>query len=163
MKSSFLLADLPIGKVPPKIIIEGDLGGRLDGTKWSSEELVSGKIIVLFYVDPDEADLNNHVSEALKTEKFPLEKYGSVGIINMAATWLPNFALNMKLKTKQENYKNTVYVRDLQKILVNKWGLTDDSSDVMVFGKKGEVLYSVDGKFSIEQVKEIIKVVKENL
>ena len=71
-------------------------------------------------VDPDESDLNNHVSEALKAEKFPLEKYGSIAIINMAATWLPNFALNMKLKSKQENYKNTVYVKDLQKILVQE-------------------------------------------
>ena len=32
-----------------------------------------------------------------------------------------------------------------------------------VFGKKGEVLYSVDGKFSNDQVNEIIKVVKDNL
>ncbi len=156
-------AELPVGLVPPKIVLEGDMGGRLDGSKWSSDELVSGKITVLFYVDPDEADLNNHVSEALKAEKFDLNKYGSVGVINMAATWLPNFALNIKLKTKQENYKNTVYVKDLQKILVKKWGLKDDSSDVMVFGKNGEVLYSIDGKFSNEQVLEIIKVVKENL
>ena len=156
-------AELPLGEVPPKIKLEGDSGGRLDGSEWSSDELVSGKVTVLFYVDPDEADLNNHVSEALKAEKFPLEKYGSVGIINMAATWLPNFALNMKLKSKQEEYKNTVYVKDLKKILVQKWGLSDDNSDVMVFGKNGEVLYSVDGKFSEKQVKEIIKVVKENL
>ena len=150
-------------KVPPKILLEGELGGRLDETKWSSEELVSGKITVLFYVDPDEADLNNHVSEALKAEKFPLDKYGSVAIINLAATWLPNFVLNMKLKTKQENYKNTVYVEDRQKTLVNIWGLTDDSSDVMVFGKDGKVLYSVDGEFTDAQVVEIISVVKENL
>jgi len=161
--SSLVYAELPIGKVPPKIVLEGDLGGRLDETKWSSEELVSGKVTVLFYVDPDEADLNNHVSEALKAEKFPLDKYGSVAIINLAATWLPNFVLNMKLKTKQENYKNTVYVKDLKKTLVNKWGLTDDSSDVMVFGKDGRVLYSVDGKFTDTQVDEIIIVVKENI
>jgi len=161
--STVLFAELPLGEVPPKILLEDEFGGRLDGTKWSSEELVSGKITILFYVDPDESDLNNHVSEALKAEKFPLDKYGSIAIINMAATWLPNFALNMKLKSKQENYKNTVYVKDLQKILVNRWGLTDDSSDVMVFSKKGEVLYSVDGKFSDSQVVEIINIVKENL
>jgi len=161
--SSIVLAELPLGIVPPKIMLEGEFGGRLDGKKWSSEELISGKITVLFYVDPDESDLNNHVSEALKSEKFPLDKYGSIAIINMAATWLPNFALNMKLKSKQENYKNTVYVKDLKKVLVNRWSLTDDSSDVMVFGKEGEVLYSVDGKFSDSQVAEIVNVVKENL
>ena len=134
MTSMIGFAELPIGLVPPKIVLEGNSGGRLNGSQWTSDELNSGKITVLFYVDPDEADLNNHVSEALKAEKFDLEKYGSVGVINMAATWLPNFVLNIKLKTKQENYKNTVYVKDLQKKLVKEWDLTDDRSDVIVFG-----------------------------
>ena len=160
---TIVLAELPIGEIPPKVILKDDLGGRLDGTQWSSEELVSGKIIVLFYVDPDESELNNHVSDALKAENYPKEKYGSIGMANMAATWLPNFAINMKLKSKQEQYKSTVYVKDLEKTLVKKWGLSDDNSDVVVFGKDGRVLYSVDGKFTDAQVKEIVKVVWDNL
>ena len=160
---TMVLAELPIGEIPPKVILKDDLGGRLDGTQWSSEELVSGKVIVLFYVDPDESELNNHVSDALKAENYPKEKYGSIGMANMAATWLPNFAINMKLKSKQEQYKSTVYVKDLEKTLVKKWGLSDDNSDVVVFGKDGRVLYSVDGKFTDAQVKEIVKVVWVNL
>ena len=160
---TMVLAELPIGEIPQKAVLKGDLGGRLDGTQWSSEELVSGKVIVLFYVDPDESELNNHVSDALKAENFPKEKYGSIGMANMAATWLPNFAINMKLKSKQEQYKSTVYVKDLDKTLVKKWGLSDDNSDVVVFGKDGRVLFSVDGKFTDTQVKEIVKVVWDNL
>ena len=160
---TMVLAELPIGEIPPKVVLKDDLGGRLDGTQWSSEELVSGKVIVLFYVDPDESELNNHVSDALKAENYPREKYGSIGMANMAATWLPNFAINMKLKNKQEQYKSTVYVKDLDKTLVKKWGLSDDNSDVVVFGKDGSVLYSVDGKFTDVQVKEIVKVVWDNL
>ena len=160
---TMVLAELPIGEIPPKVVLKDDLGGRLNGTQWSSEELVSGKVIVLFYVDPDESELNNHVSDALKAENYPKEKYGSIGMANMAATWLPNFAINMKLKSKQEQYKSTVYVKDLEKTLVKKWGLSDDNSDVVVFGKDGRVLYSVDGKFTDAQVKEIVKVVWDNL
>ena len=160
---TMVLAELPVGKIPPKLVLKDDLGGKLDGTQWSSEELVSGKVIVLFYVDPDESELNNHVSDALKAENYPKEKYGSIGMANMAATWLPNFAINMKLKSKQEQYKSTVYVKDLDKTLVKKWGLSDDNSDVVVFGKDGSVLYSVDGKFTDAQVKEIVKVVWDNL
>ena len=160
---TMVLAELSIGEIPPKVVLKDDLGGRLDGTQWSSEELVSGKVIVLFYVDPDESELNNHVSDALKAENYPKEKYGSIGMANMAATWLPNFAINMKLKSKQEQYKSTVYVKDLEKTLVKKWGLSDDNSDVVVFGKDGSVLYSVDGKFTDAQVKEIVKVVWDNL
>ena len=160
---AMVLAELPIGEIPPKVVLKGDLGGRIDGTQWSSEELVSEKVIVLFYVDPDESELNNHVSDALKAENYPKEKYGSIGMANMAATWLPNFAINMKLKSKQEKHKETVYVKDLDKTLVKKWGLSDDNSDVIVFGKDGRVLYSVDGKFTDAQVKEIVKVVWDNL
>ena len=160
---TMVLAELPVGKIPPKLVLKDDLGGKLDGTQWSSEELVSGKVIVLFYVDPDESELNNHVSDALKAENYPKEKYGSIGMANMAATWLPNFAINMKLKSKQEQHKSTVYVKDLEKTLVKKWSLSDDNSDVAVFGKDGRVLYSVDGKFTDPQVKEIVKVVWDNL
>ena len=160
---TMLLAELPIGEIPPKVVLKGDLGGRIDGTQWSSEELVSEKVIVLFYVDPDESELNNHVSDALKAENYPKEKYGSIGMANMDATWLPNFSINMKLKSKQEKHKETVYVKDLDKTLVKKWGLSDDNSDIIVFGKDGRVLYSVDGKFTDAQVKEIVKVVWDNL
>ena len=156
-------AELPIGEIPARVVLKGEFGGRLDGSQWSSEELVSGKIIVLFYVDPDESELNNHVSDALKAEDYPKEKYGSIGMANMAATWLPNFAINMKLKSKQEKHKDTLYVKDLDKTLVKKWGLSDDNSDVIVSGKDGRVLYSVDGKFTDAQVKEIIKLIWDNL
>ena len=163
LSSAMAFAELPIGEIPPTIVLKDDLGGRLDGTQWSSEELVSGKVLILFYVDPDESDLNNHVGEALKAENYPSEKYGSVAVINMAATWLPNVAINIKLKSKQEEYKSTVYVKDLEKTLVQKWGLSDDNNDVMLFGKDGKVLYSVDGKFTDAQVKEIVKAVWDNL
>ena len=86
-------------------MLQKDLGGRLDGTPWSSEELVSGKIIILFHVDPDESELNNHVTEALKTEKFSTEKTGSVVVVNMAASWLPDVMINKKLKTNKRNIK----------------------------------------------------------
>ena len=158
-----LSAELPIGEIPPNIILEGDLGGRLDGSAWNSEELISGKVMVLFYVDPDESDLNNHVSDALKAENFPLDKYGSLGVANMGATWLPNFAINIKLKSKQAKHKATIYVKDLEKTFVKLWGLNDDDSDIILFGKDGKVLYSYDGKFSDAQVKELIQVVKDNL
>ena len=69
-------AELPIGEIPVSVVLKGELGGRLAGSQWSSEELVSGKVIVLFYVDPDESELNNHASDALKAENYPKEKYG---------------------------------------------------------------------------------------
>lgn len=149
-------------EVLPAVELKGDLGGRLDGKAWSSSE-IKDKVYVLFYVDPDEKDLNNHVSDALKAEKFPLTHYGSIAIINMAATWKPNFAIESALKSKQEQFPDTLYLKDFDKVLVKKWKMKDDSSNVLLFSKKGELIYRIGGKAEDKQVKELIKLIKDNL
>ena len=123
--------------MPPLIeLSENQGGGRISGESLSSSEL-KGRVFALFYADPDEADLNNAVSEAIKAEDFDKEKFGSVAVINMAATWLPNFAIQIKLESKQKDFPNTVYDKDMDKILVNSWDLADDSNDVLIFDPYG--------------------------
>jgi YtfJ family uncharacterized protein len=153
---------IDMGAIPPKAELKEKLGGRLDGTPWSSEEL-QGKVSVLFYVDPDEKDTNNEASEALNTEKFPENKYQSFGIINMAATWLPNFAISSALKDKQKRYPKTIYVRDYKRVLVHAWQIADDSSDVLAFDKKGELIFRKDGKLTAAEIQTLIKVIREHL
>jgi YtfJ family uncharacterized protein len=155
-------AGLEMGQVPSKVELKGKLGGRLDGTAWSSEEL-TGKIHVLFYVDPDEKDLNNETSEALSEAKFPRDKFQSVAIINMAATWLPNFAISSSLKEKQKRYPNTIYVRDFKKVLVNAWAISDDNSDVLAFDKEGRLIFRKDGKLNGEEIQTLLKTVRDHL
>jgi hypothetical protein len=118
---------------------------------------------VLFYVDPDEKDTNNETSEALDKEKFPTEKFQSLAIINMAATFMPNFLINSSLKEKQEKYPRTLYLRDYKKVLVQEWKLADDSSDIVAFDKAGRVLFRKDGKLAPEEIQKLLKVIKDNL
>jgi YtfJ family uncharacterized protein len=153
---------IEIGEIPPKIELREKLGGRLDGKPWSSEEL-QGKVYVLFYVDPDEKDTNNDASEALNREKFPSEKVQSVGIINMAATWLPNFAISSAIKDKQKRYPETIYVRDYKRALVSAWKIADDSSNVLAFDKKGKLIFRKDGKLTAEEIQTLIKVIHDHL
>ena len=153
---------IELGEVPPLVVLKEKLGGRLDGKPWSSEEL-QGRVQVIFYVDPDEKDTNNPASEAIDKEKFPADKFHSYGIINMAATWLPNFAISMALKEKQERYPRTTYVRDYKKVLVNTWKIADDSSDILAFDKKGKLIFKKEGKLNAEEVQRLIKVIRDNL
>ncbi len=153
---------IELGQVPPKVELKEKLGGRLDGTPWSSSEL-QGKVFVVFYVDPDEKDTNNEASEALKKEKFPSDQFQSVGIINMAATWLPNFAISSSIKDKQKRYPDTIYVRDYKKVLVNEWKIADDSSNVVAFDKKGNLIFRKDGKLTPEEIQKLIKVIRDHL
>lgn len=153
-------ADLSMGQVPKTVVLKGDLGGHLNGKPWSSNEL-KGKVSVLFYVDPDEKDLNNEASEALKAAKFPRDKYQSFGIVNMAATWLPNFAISASLKKKQKQYKDTIYVRDYKKVLVKEWGLTDNNSDVLAFDRNGRLIFRKDGKLNEQEIKALVQAISD--
>jgi hypothetical protein len=151
-----------MGQVPVQVELKDKLGERVDGGPWSSDEM-RGKVHVLFYVDPDKKDLNNDASEALNGENFPPEKFQSVAIINMAATWLPNFAISSALEEKQKKYPRTIYVRDYQKVMVKQWGLTDNESDVLAFDKQGQLMFRKDGKLSEEDIRTLIQSIYQHL
>ena len=159
---SLSLFALTVGEVPPKVVIEKENGGYLDGTSWNSS-MLKNKVYVLFYVDPDERDTNNAFSEALKVKNYDLNYYSAVAIINLAATWLPNVVLESKLKDKQKNFPNAIYVKDKSKILVKEWKLKDDSSNVLVFNKNGELLYAYAGKLDSSEIDKVLKLIDTHL
>lgn len=152
----------PVGEKLKSITLDKKEGGRVTGEAWSSDE-IKGKVFVLFYVDPDFSDLNNAASEALKAEKFPKEKYQSLAVINMAATWLPNFAIDGKLKAKQKDYPDTIYVRDLHKTLVKEWKLADDNNDVIAFDQEGTVIFVHEGKLDDAAIKKMLEAIKAKM
>ena len=158
----FSVAELPIGQSPPLITLQGEAGGRVDGTPWSSSE-IKGKVFTLMYVDPDEKEINVHVEKALKDLKLAPGTIGSVAVINMAASWKPNWAINSALEDKQKEFPNTVYVKDMDRTLVKKWNLKDESYDVLLFDKQGQVIFSRDGKLSDQDVATLIKHIKDRL
>lgn len=151
-----------IGAIPPYVEITEKQGGLAKGGTWHSN-LIKGKVTSLFYVDPDERDLNAHLGEALKEKRYPLDKYQSMAIINMAATWLPNVILENLLKAKQKIYPATIFVKDKAGILVNMWSLADNSSDILIFDKTGRVLFSKDGKLSDQEVKNVLSLIDQHL
>jgi len=157
-----LYATLPVGEKAPTLTLSGDAGGRVDDTAWSSEELV-GKVWVVVHADPDESETNNAATEALKDQDYSLDYYGSVALINMAATWKPNFAINLILTGKQEDYPSTVYVRDNDNLVGDTWGLANDSNNICVFNPMGEVIFSVDGQLSDNDIKKMIALINAEI
>ncbi len=154
---------LTLGQTPPEITLDGDNGSTANGKPWSSQQSLKGKVHVLFYVDPDEKDTNSDLSAALKLRKFDRNHYGSVAIVNLAATWMPNFAIEAKLKKKQELYLDTLYVKDKNKILVQKWKIADDSSNIMLFDKEGKLIYLYEGKLDDNEISKVIQLIEENI
>lgn len=151
-----------LDQIPPLVTLSEKQGGRVSGEAWSSDE-IRGKVHVMFYVDPDEKDLNDHVSDALQKEAFPRDHYGSIAVINMAATGLPNFLINRSLKKKQKEFPDTIYVKDMRKALVKRWGLDDDNNDVLVFAPDGSLVFYHAGELGEAEVTKLIETIKAHL
>lgn len=149
-----------VGDVLPKIELSGDKGGLVSGNAWTSES-IKGKVLTLFYVDPDKKGINEPLETALKAEKFPHEKFGSIAVINMAATWLPNGVISSSLKSKQEEFPLTTYVKDMDKVFVKEWKLADDSYDVMIFDVTGRLRYYKSGTLDKSDIDTFIALIKE--
>jgi YtfJ family uncharacterized protein len=150
------------GKKLAEIELSGDDGGLVIGGKWSSLSLL-GKVSVMFYVDPDEKDLNRNFSDALKEHSFDLEQFQSLAVINMEATWAPNFAIASKLEKSQKEFPTTIYVKDKDKVLVKKWGLADDNNVIVIFDRLGKVQFYKAGKLNKDEIERAIKVIYESL
>lgn len=162
MLSGELKAEIITGQALPLIDLSGDLGGRVDGSPWSSNEL-RGKVQLVFYVDPDEKRMNEPLEQALKKEDFPKDKLQSTAVINMDATWLPNGAIAFELGRKQKEFSHVVYVKDLKKSLVKLWGIGDDTYDVLVLDQEGKVLFYKAGKISEAESAKLIELIRAHL
>jgi YtfJ family uncharacterized protein len=125
--------------------------------------MIQGKVFVMFYVDPDEKDKNEHFAQALKKRHFDRNKYASIAIVNMAATWKPNFIIESILESKQKEFTDTIYVKDKKSVLVNGWNLADNESDILIFDKDGKVLFYKAGKMTQDDVKKAISIIEEHL
>lgn len=153
---------LQTGSPPPKVVLESKTGGLVDGSEWSSESL-RGKMTLLFYVDPDKKDMNEHVGEAIRDKGFPSKHFRSVAVINMSATLMPNFVLNRVLAGKQQKYSRTIYVRDIGRNLVSAWGLRDDSYDIVLFDENGIVKLVNHGEMDQDTVEQMIGMISEGV
>lgn len=149
-------------ETPSYLTLEGERGGRLNGSPWSSDEL-RGKVTILFYVDPDHRDLNKPLADRLNQQDFPDSKALSMVIINMAATWVPDMILQSLLKEKQDQYPETLYINDFQKVLVNEWGLSDDAYHVMVSNHQGDRVFHQEGQFNQQQIDDLLTLIWKSI
>jgi len=123
-----------------------------------------GKVLSIFYVDPDEKDMNEHVSEALKkaADDKVLDRtyYKGFGITNLKASWKPNFVIKAIVKSKQKKY-DTVILLDYDYTILNLWGLQNDSSNLVVLDKNRVCRYVYKGRIPEVEIPTIIRIIKD--
>ncbi len=153
---------LPLNTALKVLTLEGEAGGRVDNSPWQSKSL-TGKVWALFYVDPDFRSANENLKDGLRKAEFPLDKYGSIAITNLAASWLPNAVIKSSLESNQKKFPNTVYVMDKNKLLVKEWGLDDDAFNFLVLDKNGAVIWHKSGDYSDSEVEQVVQLIRSKL
>ena len=130
-----------------------------DGKKFTMDNW-KGKVLLITYVDPDESDLNEHLSDAMKQAKeegrLMEDHYKGIGIADCAATWKPNIAIRAIAGKKAKKY-NTVILFDYEAELRNAWGLKKDTSNVILLDKKRTCRAIVRGRVPDDKVEDLIK------
>ena len=122
----------------------------------------AGKVLSISYVDPDESDLNEHYTDALKKAKddgrLSDEHYKGFGIADCAATWKPDFAIKAIAGNKAKKYNPTILF-DTDATLRNAWGLAKDTSNVIILDKDRVCRAVVRGRVPDDQVEALVQLV----
>lgn len=151
-------AELKVGDKAPDFSLKDSLGKTYS---LSSPEY-QGKVMSIFYVDPDEKDLNNHVEDALLKDPG-LERnvrYKGLGITNLKASKMPNFLIKEVIKNKQEK-TGAVILLDYDFTILKLWGLKNDTSSVVLLDKDRICRYVYNGKLPPAEVGKVLKILKE--
>jgi len=160
--SMVMVQAVNVGDVLPPLTIEKKNGSNSNGKAWYSQSL-QGRVHVLLYMDPDERKEAMPFLDTLNSKNFDEKKYSTVAVINLAAMWMPNFVLETMLKDKQKELRNTTFIFDKTKYLVQKWQLKDDASNVLIVDAKGKLLYQKSGKLFSVDVEKIMDIVSTNI
>ncbi len=124
----------------------------------------AGKVLSITYVDPDESDLNEHFTDALKKAKdggrLTDASYKGLGIADCAATWKPNAIIRTIAGNKAKKYK-TVILFDTDASLRNAWGLAKDTSNVVILDKDRVCRAIVRGRVPDDQVETLVQLVAD--
>lgn len=137
-------------------------GGALDSKDWDSS-FMKNRAYVLFYVSPKKKDLNNDASDKLKEEKFSSDVFGSVAVIDLKSSWIPNRLITRAIKKKQLKYPRTIYLKDKKRHLHKALNFKASGNDIFAFDKDGKEVFRHSGKMSDEDTAEMIKIMRDSV
>jgi len=146
--------DLQAGMPAPDWSFKDSGGKHYSMADWE------GKVLLINYVDPDESDLNEHFTDAMKKAKdegrLKDDSYKGIGIADCAATWKPNFAIRAIAGKKAKKY-NTTILFDYDASLRNAWGLRKDTANAILLDKKRVCRAIIRGRVPDDQVEQLVQ------
>ncbi len=120
----------------------------------------AGKVLLVNYNDPDESDMNEHFTDAMKKAKddglLKDVAYKGIGIADCKASWKPDALIKIIGGKKAKKY-NTVILFDYDASLRNAWDLKKDSANAILLDKNGVCRAIVRGRVPDDQVAVLVQ------
>jgi predicted transcriptional regulator len=136
------------------------------GTVFKSEDCI-GKVTLINYLGPDEADVNTrfieHMEIAAKNGVISAGECVSIGIIDCKASWKPDRLIREFASRKVEKYV-TAKIKllfDYSASLRNGWGFDKGSSNIIVLDKNGVCRAVVRGKVPEGRLDDLCQLVQK--
>ncbi len=124
----------------------------------------AGKVLLINYNDPDEKDMNEHFTDAVKkeVESGVLKKssFKGIGIADCKASWKPD-GLIRTLGASEATKYDTVILFDYNAFLREAWGLKEDSANAILLDKNRVCRAIVRGRVPDNQVEYLLKLATE--
>jgi len=149
-------------RVPPVGIAErGEL--ILDNDKfsykpWNSAQL-AGKVRVVQHIAgrTSAKEKNATLVEAIKTGKFPHDRYQTTTIVNTDDA-IPGSGMFVRssLESNKKLYPWSQFIVDSDGVTRKAWGLEEESSAIVVLDKDGRVQWVKDGALTQEEVQQVV-------
>ncbi|HEY4787005.1 MAG TPA: YtfJ family protein [Bacteroidales bacterium] len=126
------------------------------------------KVLAVFYTDPDQKDVNDPLSDAIKAKNFPKDKYAGIGIANCKDTWIPDAAIRMKARQKEKQFPGSIILLDTKRILSKAWGLGDCNGlgVVIIIGKDAKIRFIKNVKTQEESkaiIPQVLQIIEEEI
>jgi predicted transcriptional regulator len=160
MVSYAIAAELKVGDKAPDFKLQDS--SNKEYTRNGPE--FAGKVLYVNYQHADSADLNNHVTDALKADKdieqlVKEKKYELLGIANLKGSWEPDAIIKVIIKRKQKQ-TGAIILLDTDYTFLNLWGLKNKDANSILLDKDRIVRYIFKGKVpegDIPKIKQLIK------
>ncbi len=122
----------------------------------------AGRVIVAYYVDPDERGSSQPLEGMLKAVDISPQKLQHLIFINLKAAKLPGWLIKSLLKKRVKNeIGRSTYILDKKKILTKPpYSLPDHSYFLAVLSKSHKILYTHTGKMTDQEAQKALSIIQ---
>lgn len=151
-----------------KVVEHGEItlkGEEIEYQPWDTAQLLGKTRVLQMIAGRSSAKaLNEELMAAITKENFSPQAYQTTTVINQDdAIWGTARFVKSSAEDSKKEFSWSSMVLDANGLAAKSWGLTPESSTIVVQNAEGHVLFVKEGKLSSTEVSDVIDLIKSTL